>query len=189
MVWDPKIRLRAVMDFEDLRRLESPETWLISIPKELTNGQDTSYTWMLLQSGNFPDEPLMEDYFLRKAAQRGSALAMMILGEMRANLEFDQEALRWYRRVEFLLLDSRNEPELPKADRQEMLKDARGNGEIAIANGADPREDYPNDVGEGSELPAKGFTYCLKCGKLKIVTAPIDQCDDSVHMEFRQFNS
>jgi hypothetical protein len=175
------------MDFEDRRRLESSDLWLVSIPRDLTNGQDSSYDWFLLQSDMYSDEPIMWDFFLRGAAQRGSALAMMILGELRADLEFDNEALRWFRRAEFLLQDPRNEPEMGIEDRQKILADARENAEIAIANGADPGKRYPRDVGVGNELVAKGFTYCLTCGKLKINTAPIDQCDDSVHMEFRQF--
>jgi hypothetical protein len=189
--WSPRVRTHYSLDFEDWRALECPsERWALMIPEPLTNGGDLSYEWFIVQSEVASDEgsPMMEDFWLRMAAQRGSVLAMMVLGELRAGIAHDDEALRWYRRVEFLLQDPRNDPGLEPAEREQMLADARTNAQIAIANGADSGAISPQDLGAQSLAAAgRAHTYCLRCGRAKVPTAPPGQCDDSVHLELRNF--
>jgi hypothetical protein len=127
---------------------------------------------------------------LRKAAQRGSALAMMLLGFGRSALQHDQEALRWFRRVRFLLADPGNETNISEEARTKMFTDAIKNAEICVHNGANPLESEPQDVGVKS-LGALGLgpIYCLVCGSSKVPSAPPEQCDDSVHLVSRHFGS
>jgi len=188
--WIPQVRGHYSVDFQDWRAKESPdERWVLMIPEPLLNGEDLSYDWFIVQSEEASEEgsPMMEDFWLRKAAQRGSAFAMMVLGELRADMAHDAEALRWYRRVEFLLQDDRNDPGLDPGLREEMLRDARTNAEVAIANGADPMAVVPHDLGVNSRSAAGlAHVYCLRCGCAKLPTAPPGQCDDSVHLELRR---
>ena len=188
--WTPLVRPKYHVDFEDWRTRESDEVWVTMIPEQLENGEDPTYGWFLQQSEISADEgsPMMEDFWLRKAAQRGSVIAMMCLGEGRSELEHDDEALRWFRRAEFLVSDERNDPNLEASDRAEIQRDSRQFAETTIANGADPQARAPEDIGVNS-LAAAGLepTYCLRCGTWKYPDAPLGQCDDTVHMVEHRF--
>ena len=181
---------KYIVDFEDWSTRESDESWVTMVPQQLENGEDLSYGWFMQQSEISANEgsSMMEDYWLRKAAQRGSAIAMMLLGESRSELEHDDEALRWFRRAEFLVSDERNDPDLSASDRAEILRDSREFANTTIANGANPNVLAPRDIGVNS-LAAEGLamTYCLRCGMAKYPNAPLGQCDDTVHVVEHRF--
>jgi len=55
------------------------------------------------------------------------------------------------------------------------------------SEGVDASRNNPRDLGSSRDYTGQKFTYCLKCGKWKIASAPLSQCDDSVHMTTRNF--
>jgi hypothetical protein len=188
--WNPQVRPHYSLDFEDWRSQESDEAWVFDIPEVLTNGSNMDASWFISASEDMESQgsPSMADYCLRMAAQRGSALAMMILGQDRSAMEFDDEALRWFRRVSFLMADPRNEAWMTPEDRHQFASDALRFQQACVQNGADPDAESPDDIGLNS-LGAQGLApvYCLKCGTQKYPNVPADQCDDSVHLVRRNF--
>lgn len=190
--WLPTFRASAEEDFED--RL-SETGWVYLLPFE--RSQTTDFLpWMaewVHCLDEAPDTPV-EDWLLRGAASRGSIHAMArLMTWVYESEQDDWEAWRWAKRIIFLL---------GRTDRIDQITDEEilASAEVDAAAIADNVETNmpitrdgmqyvtlphaPNDVG----LPSQ-FNYCLSCGKWKSPSAPLDQCDDSVHLVKRHFGA
>jgi hypothetical protein len=197
-IWTPSIREIFSHDFEERVNQETAEdenAWLWMVPEPLENGEDMSFAWFHLMANKSETEGNLcfQDFWLRKAAQRGSMLAMQELAGLRYHLGHLEESLRWnYRRLYALLGDA---AVITEADYwegwQEDVETTVNNiaflsGEgIAIGEGV--WRNNPRDLGDRRDY--RDFLYCLKCGSLKYAFAPIAQCDDSVHASFANFGS
>lgn len=197
--WEPIVREAYFLDFEDWLDKEirdDDEAWVTIIPDPLENGQDLSTYWFLQQADNANqrDDKCFEDFWLRKAAQRGNWVAMQALADMRYELGHLAEAMRWNYRLLDALLDSASN--LSDLDPEPSAEDWRLDIESAIKNiaylvgqgiglGEGMFSNNPKDLGKIRQY--RDFTYCLKCGSMKYAFAPIEQCDDSVHASFRGF--
>ena len=159
-----------------------------------TNHEPTSFLpWLIEQEKAVEGSP-EEDFFLRGAAARGSIVAMTDLMLNVYNSEKDDwEAWRWARRVLFLLgrsdrIDTSVDQEMLESI-EPMAKETAERVEKEMPKTKDGRvflqlPRAPQDVG----LPGQ-FNYCLNCGRWKLPDAPLDQCDDSVHLVRRVFGS
>lgn len=194
--WIAKVRPKYQLDFEDWIDTETQgdEVWVYSIPEPLQNGQDMSPYWFLKSAQECLDEgdKRFADLYFRKAAQRGSWLAMLELADMRYELGHLEECMRWNQRLIACLLDYAGRedellPPISKEDWREELDRANANVSILASEGISVELNNPKDIGESRDYMARQFTYCLKCGSWKIGTAPVEQCDDSVHMTTRNF--
>lgn len=76
--WVPQIRATYQVDFEDRidKETSGDEAWVYMIPEPLENGEDLSPLWFLLQAEDASEEEdkRFEDFWLRKAAQRGTVI-------------------------------------------------------------------------------------------------------------------
>ena len=196
-LWKPSIRETFSHDFEERVEQETAEdtenAWVWFVPEPLQNGEDMGFAWFhqMARDSEAQGDKCFQDFWLRKAAQRGSWLAMQELAELRYHLGHLDESLRWnFRTLYTLLSDAANitEPDQWEGWQEEVDSTVRNiaflSGEgIAIGEGV--WRNNPRDVGDQRDYP--DFLYCLKCGSLKYAFAPIDQCDDSVHAAFRSF--
>jgi hypothetical protein len=199
-IWRPSIRRHFSEDFEDRLDSESDAppgevAWIINIPEELENGEDVSPDYFLL-SGIQAEEKgdaRFEDLNFRKAAQRGSWLAMQRLAESRYHLGFFDESMRWNQRLLACLLENSPEEHFPTfAQLEDMtiedtIKETRDNIEFLEAEGINVKANTPNDLGKNKSYMFTQLTYCLKCGTLKFARSLVAQCDDSVHAVFANF--
>lgn len=194
--WVPKIRPTYQVDFEDWIDLETEgdEAWVYVIPTPLENGEDSSPLWFIRQALDASKEgdKRFEDFWFRKAAQRGSWYAMQELGTLRYELGHLDECMRWNQRLISWLNDFATAPDqlvtpLDRDDFREILDGAIGNVAWLASQGVDASKNNPKDLGASRDYTGQQFTYCLKCGKWKIASAPLNQCDDSVHMTTRNF--
>jgi len=107
---------------------------------------------------------------------------MLLLGLNRAEIEHDDEALRWFARARLILRDEKNDPLLEPDLQQQMRRDLEEYIEVTLKNGADPAGLEVADVGPDHLRQKSEHVYCLGCGTAKYPSAPIAQCDDSVHV-------
>jgi hypothetical protein len=194
--WVPQIRATYQVDFEDWidKETSGDEAWVYMIPEPLENGEDLSPLWFLLQAKDASEEEdkRFEDFWLRKAAQRGSWFAMQELASLRYEHGHLEECMRWNQRLVACLIDAATSldqliPPIDSDDYREILDGAIGNMAWLASEGVDTERNNPRDLGPSRNYSGQQFTYCLKCGAWKIATAPLDQCDDSVHMTTRSF--
>ena len=194
--WNPQIRPSYQFDFEDWVDKETvgDNAWVFFVPEALENGEDMSPDWFLQQSDvSFNDgNEMLEDFWARKAAQRGSWLAMENLATLRYELGHLDECMRWNQRLIACLNDSAASPDqlvppLGQDELREKLDAAIGNVEWLESEGIDSKVNNPRDLGINRNYIGQQFTYCLKCGKWKSATALLDQCDDSVHVVASHF--
>ncbi len=196
-LWKPSVREIFSHDFEERVEQETAEdtenAWVWIIPEPLENGADLSYSWFHQNAdeSEAKGDACFQDFWLRKAAQRGSMIAMQKLAELRYHLGHQEESLRWNFRLLYALLDDAaniTESDHWEGWQEEVDSTVRNiaflSGEgIGIGEGV--FRNNPRDLGSQRDYP--DFLYCLKCGSLKYAFAPIDQCDDSVHAAFRSF--
>jgi hypothetical protein len=194
--WVPRIRPTYQVDFEDWIDLETvgDEAWVYIIPSPLENGEDLSALWFIRQAidSSQAGDKRFEDFWFRKAAQRGSWYAMQQLGTLRYELGHLDESMRWNQRLISWLMDFASMPDqletpLDSKAFREVLDGAIGNVSFLSSEGVDATRNNPKDLGASRDYTGQQFTYCLKCGKWKIASAPLNQCDDSVHMTTRNF--
>jgi len=203
--WVPRERPNFRVDFEDWYDLENgfdEGVWLAIIPEPLENGEDLSPLWFILMSAQAAenDKKSQEDFWLRKAAQRGSWYAMKELAALRYELGHLEESMRWNQRLISWLNDFASAPDhlitpLERDDFREILDDAIANVAYLASQGVSASTNNPKDLyakssfaeqlsvkDEWQKYKSEQTTYCLKCGKWKIGSAPLSQCDDSVHL-------
>lgn len=194
--WNPIVREGFELDFEDWLTREIDTAYIIMIPDALQNGDDTSAFWFLQQAenANLEDDKCLEDFWLRKAAQRGSWVAMQYLADYRYELGHLNEAMRWNFRLTDALLDNASNlsglnpkptPEEWRTDLETAIENIAFLSSEGIAVGDGVSTNNPKDLGKKRHYPS--LTYCLKCGSLKYESAAIDQCDGSVHVSLRNF--
>jgi hypothetical protein len=195
-IWKPSIRENFSHDFEeriDQETADDENAWVWIVPEPLENGEDMSSNWFhqMASESEAKGDECFQDFWLRKAAQRGSWLAMQELGELRYKLGHLEESLRWNFRVLYVLLDDAANitgPEHWEGWQQEIEDTIRNiaflSGEgIGIGEGI--WRNNPRDLGDRRDYP--GFLYCLKCGSLKYASSAVSECNDSVHAVFANF--
>lgn len=188
MAWQPVKRKNSTDDFADYSDLEhnhSAGLIMTAFPTELIDGSNLSSLPFLTWFNEAYDEEdyQLADLQLRYAANRGDWYAMVMLAEMRAEIEHDDEAWRWASRVVFLLENPKNKfvDYGPDFQRENVIADAKHMMEVCIRNGADADQELPEDVGVDAN-----FTYCLAHGLLLLPGTPTYQCDYTVHLSRRK---
>ena len=198
--WIPGIRKHYSEDFENRLDFENDAlpgevAWVVNIPENLENGEDVSPDYFLL-SGIEAEEKgnaRFEDFNYRKAAQRGSWIAMQRLAESRYHLGFLDESMRWNQRLLACLLGNSPEEHFPAFENleditlEDTIAETRSNITFLAAEGINLEANTPEDLGKNRSYTFTQFTYCLKCGTLTFAHSPVAQCDDSVHAKFSFF--
>jgi hypothetical protein len=188
MSWKPTIRETLWNDFENRLAVEGSDTD-VSFPQEFTDGSYFGWVelmdefWALEDSGG---NPALQERYLRAAALRCDPFAMMILAEICAGREHDDEAWRWLKRAQRVAreaLESSHESGSEEA-LQKIQNDAEEWLRIVVHNGADSQQVEPADVGRASAaILGLAPQYCLTCGGLKDNSEPVAGCENQVHLK------
>lgn len=214
--WTPSVRATAEEDFEDRFFDETGTISGLIFPRhDFSVHPDLVSDVSATEGGNFKmavidgyevtswhpwwfcyvdeDERSPEaDFFLRGAAARGSIYALaMLMNAVYESQRNDWEAWRWAKRLLFLASNpNRVDNTLDEDTLAEMVEDATKiieNVELNMPPSPEGKiylklPHSPKDVGIVGE-----FNYCLACGRWRRPDAPLDQCDDSVHLSSRSF--
>ena len=185
--WSPSIRESLWVDFENRIAIEGGTADVV-FPAEMTDGSYLGWSEIMDQFWSLQDQggsPELQERYLRAAAQRGDPFAMMILAEICAGREHDDEAWRWLKRAQLVAqeaLDNGWESSSGAALGQ-ILNDTQEWLRVVVHNGANPSQVEPADVGMNSAA-SLGLAprYCLTCGKLKDNAEPVAGCEGQVHL-------
>lgn len=170
----------------------NPNGVQLLIPQASLDGSDTTFLWFLQGADRAQQDnlPAVEDLFLRKAAQRGSWFAMDQLASWRYELGHFEECMRWNSRLLTFLAENKNQigeqiPPISDSEFNTLQEDAKANIEWLKSQGVSVGRNTPNDLSPSRFI--QEHTYCLKCGKLKFSNAPIDSCNNDVHIVMHNF--
>lgn len=184
MNWLPIRRQNYYEDFEDWIDKETvgDEAWVYVIPKELEDGSDLSPKWFLgaVKECQENNDRMFEDFYLRKAAQRGSWEAMSMLAIRRYGWGFFDESMRWNQRI--LSLGSHKADAIQGSWTQpdtSILEEVKSNIGYLASIGVSATDNDPQDLGKNRKDTK--HTYCLKCGRRKQSTEPFGKCDGTTH--------
>jgi hypothetical protein len=187
MNWQPTIRETLWNDFENRLAIEGSDID-VKFPVEFTDGTHLGWAelmdefWALEDSGGNP--PLQERY-LRAAALRGDPFAMMILAEICAGREHDDEAWRWLKRAQKTARESLedNHASGNQDSLQKIIFDAEEWLRVVVHNGANTQQVEPMDLGRNSAANlGLAPQYCLSCGGIKDNAIPVGGCEGQVHL-------
>ncbi len=190
MTYRPTVRPHWYNDYEDRVMEDTVQVWMtIPTPYDFRVDAEAGLyfreeaEWVFdPDHGSEPSDPMYDKNLRRSALCEQPTRAMNLLSLFRYECGLFAESARWARRALWHIDNSpRDESDGSAAADREFCIDMFAKCE---AEGVVLR-DYPLDV--LPDFAQMGLAFCLTCGSLKNRSAPLEQCDDSVHLSPRAF--